>query len=110
MKFSVPLKSRKTRSSSRTTMILKYKTPQAVNDFIRRFRKDAIQALRNQWLPPDQEKAHLEALEANVERLREFLLGLIENSKTEPPAPPEDPSETGFRLFPQPKPEGGWTW
>jgi hypothetical protein len=105
----------------------KYRTPQAVQDYIRTFRKDAIQALRNQGLPKEELKAHQEALEANVDRLKEFLLSQCD---TIPPPPLEEPAEAPddkpttpppgdddedswepeFSLFPKPKPEGGWTW
>lgn len=67
-----------------------YKTPQAVEDFMEWFRKDAIQTLRNDWGSGEQVKA----MEKNLERLQEFLMARCDTIRppTSPKAP-EGPSE-----------------
>jgi hypothetical protein len=85
-------------------MNIRYKTPQAVHDFIRRFRKDQIHLLRQHGHFPDLERA----VEANILRMEAFLLDLIEKGKTERPEPPEEHQEVVIPY--KPENGGGWSW
>lgn len=69
-----------------------YKTPQAVNDFIAQFRKDALHSLRNTWHSSTPQVSAKPALEANVERLKAFLLAQCDTIPPPPPPPASEPS------------------
>jgi hypothetical protein len=70
--------------------VKEYTTPQSVEDFMRWFRKDAIQTLRNDCGSGEQVKA----MEKNLERLQEFLMARCDTIRPPtPPKAPEGPSE-----------------
>jgi len=88
-----------------------YLTPEGVEDYIQKFKRDATRTLRELGLPLEEEKRKLEVLETNVDRLKKLLLVQI------PLNPPldqveveenDDSYEPEFSLFPvqSPKEDG----
>jgi hypothetical protein len=88
-----------------------YKSPQAIDSAIRKMRSEALFGLHQDGF--SEEKAQI--IEANLERLRAFLLAELEKTQTttlpsqDEPYTKEEQVWLGEDNVPK-KPVGGWSW